>query len=244
MNTFKKSTLILWSLYYLYIPLAIFLCFWLKLWIGIPLTIALGIIPLCLCKSISGLEVPISTRQFIIIICILLGWVILSGIGGYVWQNRWDHSFRNAVFNDLFHYSWPIIEGESILTYYIGYWLPSAALAKITGNIHVGWICQIIYGFIGIYLAFRLTIEKIGKMKIIYVIPFIFFSGLDILGFLYPCLPIRADYHIELWSPLAFWESNTTLLFWVYNQAIPSWVGTMIVLNFGRLNGMSALTLC
>ncbi|MBD5358479.1 MAG: hypothetical protein HDR88_16085 [Bacteroides sp.] len=240
----QQQTLLRIVFYYLYIPLAIFLCTWVKLWYSLPLTIILGILPLTLCPNLNAKSVSITSRQIRITVAVLLAWVILSGIGGFVWQNRWDHSFRNAVFNDLVSKSWPVIEGQNVLTYYIGFWLPSAGIAKITGYMWIGRLCQLLYGSVGIILAFLLTIEKVGNMKIRYLLPFILFSGVDIVGLFLSGRSLPPNFHIELWSSFAFWESNTTLLFWVYNQAIPSWVATMIMLNFGRHNGIAALTLC
>lgn len=240
----QKRTLLQIALYYLYIPLALFLYAWVNLWYSVPLIVALGILPLTLCREVNSNSVTFTRRQIRITAGVLLAWVILSGIGGFVWQNRWDHLFRNAVFNDLVNRAWPVVDGQNVLTYYIGYWLPSAAVAKIAGYMWIGRLCQLVYGFIGIMLAFLLTIEKVGHMKLRYLIPFIFFSGLDVVGLLTSGRPFPSNFHIELWSPFAFWESNTTLLFWVYNQAIPSWVATMIILNFGRCIGIPALTLC
>lgn len=243
----KKNNLLLIALYYLYIPLALFLCAWVNICISIPLALLLGISPLLLCKQSmdnGGSSVTFTRRQIFITMIVLSAWVVLSGIGGYAWQNRWDHSFRNAVFNDLVNRPWPVADGENILTYYIGFWLPPAAIAKLTGPIWIGRFCQLLYGFAGIMIAFLLTVEKVGNFRLRYLIPFILFSGLDIVGILFSGESIRQNFHLELWSPLAFWESNTTMLFWVYNQAIPSWVATMILLNSGFHKGIPALTLC
>ncbi|MDE6683065.1 MAG: hypothetical protein K2J87_06520, partial [Muribaculaceae bacterium] len=248
----QKNKLLIVALYYLYIPLAIFLCTWLKFWIGLPLTLLLGVSPILLCKDSQNNivsknntdSVTFTSRQLYLTIIVLLAWVVLSGIGGYVWQNRWDHSFRNAVFNDLVNRPWPVADSDNVLPYYIGFWLPSATVAKITGAMWMGRLCQLLYGFMGIVLAFLLSVEKIGKMRLRYLIPFIFFSGLDIIGIFISGGSIPRNFHLELWSPLAFWESNTTLLFWVYNQAIPSWVATIILLTTGLHKGLPALTLC
>ncbi len=244
-----KDGLLLVALYYLYIPLSIFLCSWVKVWIGLPLALLLGACPVWLRRKSDPHPtqtpcVSMTRKQFYVSVAVLLTWVVLSGIGGYVWQNRWDHFFRNAVFNDLVNRPWPVADGGNILTYYIGFWLPPAVAAKMAGAMWVGRLCQLLYAITGILLAFLLTVEKVGNMKLRYLLPFIFFSGLDIAGIFLSGISIRHDFHIELWSPLAFWESNTTLLFWVYNQAVPSWVATMIVLNRGSQKGIAALTLC
>ena len=41
-------------------------------------------------------------------LALVLLWVLLAGVGGFVWQNPWDHKFRNAVFQDLVNRPWPV----------------------------------------------------------------------------------------------------------------------------------------
>lgn len=246
MNPFRDISsrrLYLLSILYLYIPMAIFLCSWVKPWYGIPAAILLGIAIFRSAGVIPIKKISYNSRRLKIATAILTIWVILSGIGGFVWQNRWDHLFRNAVFIDLVNYEWPVSDGSSVLTYYIGFWLPSALLAKVTGCIIIGWISQLLYAIAGILLAFRLCIEKMGNLKLIYLLPFILFSGVDILAFPISDATPRLDHHIEIWSSLAAWESNTTLLFWVYNQAIPAWVATMLMINYGKERSIAALTI-
>lgn len=134
-----KRNIAIISSYYLFLPLAIFLCSWVKVGIGIPLTIILCVLPLFLFKNIKGNSVSGTITQETIILVIVFGWVLLSGIGGYVWQNRWDHIFRNVVFEDLSYQTWPVQNGNSVLTYYIGFWLPSALISKVTNNIEIGY---------------------------------------------------------------------------------------------------------
>lgn len=232
------------ALYYLYIPWALFIGYWVKPFIGIPLIITLGCIPWYLFHNANEKIIKGTKQQEQIIFCVIAIWVILSGIGGFVWQNRWDHMFRNAIFNDLVFLDWPVYLENDILTYYIGYWLPAALLGKLAHSIEIGMASQLIYGFIGLLLAFRLMTQLIGNVKLKYLLPFIFFSGVDILGLVLTHAPIRHDFHIELWSKLAWYESNSTLIFWVYNQAIPSWVATMLILTIGKKYKSCAIILC
>lgn len=132
-------------MYYLFLPLAIFLCSWAKLWIGIPLTILLGIAPIFMLKDVRGETVPGSLRQETTVFFVLLIWVVLSGIGGYVWQNRRDHFFRNAVFMDLVERPWPVQSDGNALVYYLGFWLPSALVAKLTHSLETGYLMQLVY---------------------------------------------------------------------------------------------------
>ena len=48
--------------------------------------------------------------------------------------------------------------------------------------------------------------------------------------------------HMEWWAGHFFqYSSNTTLLYWVFNQAIPLWLIVGLLLNLGRRNGGAAL---
>lgn len=239
----RSKYLFLASYFYLLIPLAIFLCGWVIAWVGIPLTILLGVAPFMLSKGINSASPPIPRKGLLIAVAVIFIWILLSGIGGYLWQNRWDHLFRNALFLDLVNRNWPVSSGPDIISYYFGFWLPSALIAKLFGSVALGRAAQFIYAFLGLLIAFGITIEKTGSFKIYYLIPFIFFSGIDIIAFPLSGAELLSNFHIELWSELAAWQSNTTLIFWVYNQAIPAWVATMMILNFSNLRGAPALIL-
>ncbi len=68
------------------------------------------------------------------------------------------------------------------------------------------------------------------------LVTLIFFSGLDIVGLLLFRSPDEArwmlsiDMHIEWWADAYQFSSFTTQLYWVFNQAIPAWVATMLIL--------------
>lgn len=50
----KKNNLLLIALYYLYIPLALFLCAWVNIRISIPLALLLGISPPAIMQAEHG----------------------------------------------------------------------------------------------------------------------------------------------------------------------------------------------
>ena len=96
MNTalrMKNKWIPMLSLVYLAIPVLLFLSFWIKPVFSIPL-IALILYSLIKTNQNANpfqLEKTTSKGKIILILAILFGWVLLSGIGGFVWQNRWDH---------------------------------------------------------------------------------------------------------------------------------------------------------
>ena len=191
-------------------------------------------------------------RKAVPVFLAVLLWVALSGIGGLAWQNRWDHMFRNALFQDLVAYPWPVKNFEwaepRTLTYYIGFWLPGAVVGKLFG-LQMGYWFQFIYGVLGVSIALLLLFERLGKVSFLITLLFFFFSGLDIIPYLQNAI-LRGDTaatilrslllgrHLELSIHTFNSSSNTTLLFWLYNQIIPFWVGFLLL---WRLKSNSSL---
>lgn len=174
---------------------------------------------------------------------VLLIWVLLSGIGGYAFQNP-DFHARNALLNDLINYKWPVIYNgnpwgnagnQYVLTYYIGFWLPAALIGKV-----LGWnaanFALFLWALGGVILTVFL-LHKILKTKLVYcAILLITFSGMDILSNLLLKTPINSSYP-TLWPPISHLEwtipvqysSITTQLYWVFNQAIPTWIVLLLL---------------
>lgn len=178
-------------------------------------------------------------------------WVYLSGIGGFVFQNG-DHWVRNPIFRDLSTYSYPVIydlSKESDLvqkicgsdkvafSYYFCWWLPVSCLSKIFSLSEVTRnILLYLWALLGILLIVYLICRKIGKCT--YTIPLILilFSGLDFVPYLlknnfFANLPWTN--HIEWWAGFPYFQysSNTTQIFWVFNQSIPIWLLVAIFLQ-------------
>ncbi len=165
-------------------------------------------------------------------------WVCYSGIGALSFQTP-DHDARNPIFEYLVTEKWPVIQqGKYILTYYIGFWLPAAVIGKIFNSITVGYFAQIAWAVFGIFLAFYYVTAIFKKKILLPLIIFMFFSGLDILGsvifdWLNGISPYKHSFnlflHLEWYFPNFQFSSFTTQLYWVFNQAIPAWVITMLL---------------
>ncbi|MDD4311182.1 MAG: hypothetical protein PHW41_01725 [Eubacteriales bacterium] len=234
------------SLVYLAIPVLLFLSFWIKPLVSVPL---IALILYSLFRTYQNtnpfqLEKPSAKGKVVWILAILFVWVLLSGIGGFVWQNRWDHMFRNALFQDLVKYDWPVIDtslgSTRLLCYNFGFWLPSALIGKALG-MQAGYVFQLIWAFFGVALAFALLCERLGKVSMTALILFLVFSGLDIVLFFLGKIhshelntalgELLQGTHLELKLYQFSSASNTTLLFWVYNQIIPFWVAFLLLLR-------------
>ncbi len=227
---------------YLLLPLFFFALWWLRPQVGIPLLLLFILAMVSLWRAPSSLRWETSIWDVLGGMFLSGTWVVLSGVGGYAFQN-WDHHWRNAVFRDLIRYSWPVCYAATskgcvqMLVYYIGYWLPAAWVGK-RGGWEVANAALFLWTWMGTLLvgaqvALRLRWPFWKSMLLL-----IFFSGMDALGVLlfspvYPSLwpPIQ---HLEIWAGNLQYSSFTTALFWVFNQALPSWMALLLLLNGGE----------
>ncbi len=226
------------SILYLALPFFLFLFGWVRLSIAVPLA---AIILYALWRLIK--QSPVSTLQFphpriaIYYLMLTVSWLLLSGIGGYAFQN-WDHHWRNAAFRDLILFDHPVYYTHpergpiNMLVYYVGYWLPSAWVGKL-----FGWgaanFALFLWSFLGVLLVTYHLASALKTSAFKATLLLIFFSGMDVLGALffpqeYPTLlpPIT---HLETWAGKLQYSSFTTQLFWVFNQAIPAWLCIVLI---------------
>jgi len=244
MNDKKITRLHIISGYiYLFISIIIFIIGWITPYISIPLSLILILSLIKLIKNTPSYEIKFikNKNKLIIITSIIFIWVFLSGVGGFIFQNPWDHMFRNAIFKDLVRYDWPVInfdmDNPRSLVYYIGFWLPSALIGKVFG-LTSGYAFQLLWAFIGVYLSYIYICVWRKKISIWPIFLLIFFSGLDIVSYIFIALSKNIDIvsqllsgkHIELSLYIFNNSSNTTLLFWLYNQIVPFWIGVMLVI--------------
>lgn len=251
MKKYKKidKTLLILIYILLGIPAILFIIFWTKWYISIPtvLLIVYLIYKSIKCfkyKSFEEYKSIFNIKKWIIILVILLVLNIFSGSGGFMYQN-WDYNARNAVLHDLIDYKWPVkyhysdtdliynIVGENgQLSYYFSYWLIGASIGKIS-NFYVASIVMFIYQYMLLALFYYLLCRLFNKNNIWYLLIIICFSGLDILGsyFLNPNYNFTLGSHIDVWGSSFAYSSNITQLFWVFNQALPAWILTLLFLN-------------
>lgn len=196
------------------------------------------------CKDSEAVWLPELTGENILKILVILfsifTWVYYSGIGRMTFQNS-DHNCRNAIFEILVQYDWPVYnynvipenfaEGTTAtsLVYYIGFWLPSAVVGKAFG-IEAGYKFQVFWAVLGISLVYYYICSRKKKLLLWPLAVLIFFSGLDIVGEYLrgvDLLTMSNDMHLERWMEPYQYSSMTTQLYWVFNQAIPAWLCTI-----------------
>lgn len=245
MKKTKNSKVINWlTFFYIMLPFVIFSVGWMgkRYWI-----IIIAVLLFCFwkaCKETVPFWVPEVNKDNLIkigfIIVVISIWVYYSGIGRLVFQNS-DHDCRNAIFEVLVEYEWPIYnynvdiaqfpEGTTAtsLVYYIGFWLPSAVVGKIFG-LDAGYGFQVFWAILGIVLVYYYLCARKQKVLIWPLTVLIFFSGLDIVGQYFQgtdLFTMANDLHIEWWVQPYQYSSVTTQLYWVFNQAIPAWLCTI-----------------
>ncbi len=247
------------ALAYLAFPILIFLWNWMNLYVAVICCAAVvfsmfRIFQDYRCKTVLPEPQQITLPRFAPLLAIAVVWVAFSGIGGMGFQN-WDFHFRNALFHDLVKYHWPVVYSSGrLMVYYFTYWMPAALAGKLWGWYAANMIL-FIWSVLGVMLAFRLLQRLLGNANPAVIGLFVMFSGLDILGLFLKGLffknvadslrfPPALGEHIEWWVSGLQYSSNTTVLFWVFNQAIPIWIVVALILqekSYKNMLGLAAL---
>ena len=185
-----------------------------------------------------------SYRTVAFVFALSMLWSYLGGMNGYFYQSS-DWGYRNAIYFDLIQYPWPVIYDRSgqALVYYIGHWLPPAALAKavqyLSGSVEQGRMAGRMFLWLwssaGLAVIFLMVFPLVGaftrKKRIVAGLILIFFSGLDLVGGIIlqrmESLMDPGVLHLEWWCTEYQYSSITTCLFWVFNQTIIPWVITL-----------------
>jgi hypothetical protein len=224
------------SMIYLGIPLALFLVGWLRT----PFAVVLLVL-LCLAFYIAWRTCHADSPPFriglkqIVLVCVAICWVCFGGAGHVFYANRFDWSLRDAVLHDLTIAPWPTgydIGGSFlwILRSPIGYYLPAALGGKVFGLVYADAILWL-WTTIGVWIFLCLLpiqSRHLGKMGLA-IIAVVFFSGMDIIGWfsLWGFFPPLYR-HLEWWAQMFQYSSNSTLLFWTPNHALPAWIAAAL----------------
>ncbi len=232
------------SYLYLAIPMYMFIFGWLKLLLALLMGAILTFGLYLAWKDAPQIDISFlrknSTVKLLCLGMIVVFWLYLSGVGGYCYQNA-DHHWRNAILRELVDRPWPVVYtdvpgssgGQVAMVYYFMLWLPAALWGKIFGFVS-SQIFLYFWCLIGILLTLLLVMGHMKKCSVWIVLAFIFFSGLDTVGDFVlnnsPSFLWFSGSHLEHWANGFQFSSMSTQLFWVYNQAIPAWLITMLLL--------------
>lgn len=242
------------SYLYFLIPLYILLLFWLKWYVSIPLMLALGVATYYASKTFEAKTTGEYAKLFNCKKWIALGSIIiiiniLSGAGGFFFQN-WDYRTRNAILHDLINFDWPVkyaysnaadidlLGSKGIFSYYFAFWLPGALVGKAFG-FSIASAFMLLWQTAGVFIFFYLVSRHLGGVKMRYIIILLLFSGLDIFGkyimvdvlHMSPPPIYEVAGRIDIWTPDFGYSSFITQLFWVFNQSLPAWIATILLVS-------------
>lgn len=217
------------SIVLLIVPILIYWIFFTRTFIGIPMSFFTIYLSYRVFKNYKESKYMPNKKYWLIAVISIFLWLFFSGVGGFSFQNE-DFHYRNALLRDLINYSWPVKYDNYGLVYYFTYFLPCALVGKIT-NFSIANIFLFIYSYISILSILYLINRYIGKDSTYSLILLIFFSGLDVLVAGKNALSFS---HIEWYTNFFQYSANTTLLYWVFNQTIPIWLITILLLNLSN----------
>ena len=250
-NRFESDKIIIsLSLLYIIIPICIFFIGWLKIPFALFLCTLFIFFAYRIFQNICSSSISLINKStgsyWIITGSVCFFWVYLSGIGGFCYQNS-DYWARNPIYRDLSTYSWPVVYNLSVesdvvqritgsgnvgFVYYFTWWLPASGLSKL---FHLGELIRsfLLFGwaFIGILLIIYCINRHVGKCTYVTTVILIIFSGLDAVMYFLINGSFSLTEHIEWWAGYFQYSSNTTLLFFVFNQSIPVWLIVCILLQ-------------
>ncbi len=228
------------TLAYLALPYALFFPFWLNASAAsvmmITMAIALGVSWKLAPAHNASLNNTFSITSDSINVTNLLGflgllvWLNLSGVGGYGYQSP-DYGMHNGRLKDLIDFSWPVrYNPDANLVYYVGYYLPSAALGKLFGPV-LAMRSMLPWTLLGVSLALRWLTLLTGTRhtSLLLVAVFILFGPQDMLGVLFAAFfNNNAQLAFSQWS---FWETTDDMDFWV-SPGMPFFLGNFVSNTF------------
>lgn len=232
------------SYLYLLLPIVLFSFGWLKPIYAVLITGSLLYACYAVARSSKRTSNLFQFKQNVlpIVVCVvfLIIWVVVSGAGG-IGRQTMDYNKHDALMSDLVNRSWPVQYNSGSdtkpLVYYVAYYLPAAAVGKAVKSVEFTQIAMLLWTTFGILFVFYWLCRITRGPKISLVIMFIFFSGMDIIGHILihttattiPLLNISSSLEWYTYLGNLQYSSNTTLLNWVPQQAIPGWLTAGII---------------
>jgi len=122
------------ALLFLVLPNALFLLGWIHAWLAIPLVAWLLVAAFLVRNKLTFSHAPWKRSDFVCMLGLLIGCAFMTeslAFTGHTLQGA-DFAVRNAIYDTLVREDWPLHNGRGDhFTYYLGYWLPAAAIAKL-----------------------------------------------------------------------------------------------------------------
>jgi hypothetical protein len=155
--------------------------------------------------------------------------------------HTWDWLKHFGVVNELAQHTWPPINEESgtFLRYSLGYHLVPGLITKIFGNRLIE-LWMFVHTWVGLFLVLALLLKQAKPFcPATFLLLFLLFSGLDLIGWLLLGRASSILAHNEWWANYAFaYEGHATLFLWVPHHALAGMLGVLL-LPTGQPNSMS-----
>ncbi|HVN76292.1 MAG TPA: hypothetical protein VMT19_08255 [Thermoanaerobaculaceae bacterium] len=228
---------------YLAVPILLFSAGWVRAPGAVLLVAALAAVVANLARRQRGRPRPhidgparISVGSLALALAPVAVAVLLSGAGG--WGPRtWDWAKHDAILRDLVVQPWPVRysteAGSTALVYYVGYYLPAAAVGKLAG-----WAAAngavVLTSLVGAALAVLWLVVLTGASPPVCAALFVVFSGMDILGAAALSPPgsgvtrLFSEFFVQDWARTWQYSGSFSLLCFVPNQAIGGWLLTAL----------------
>lgn len=244
----QRSHLLACALLYLLLPNILFLAGWVQTWIAIPLSLLLAWMCFSLWKNAPQRKrqhTTISGWCIILLIPALMTWCI--GFDGSFPQTL-DFVVRNAVYASLVKDSWPLHSSQGeYFVYYHAFWLPPAALVKLTGLPAVPVLMAWVYS--GLVLFTALLYRRLRGWTAVFLLMLVMVGNAhelvlhhDVLLKFIP-LPIpETDFfsRLELANQMV-WNTGWVQILYTYNHAIAVFI--FLALYLSRLLNHEGLLL-
>jgi hypothetical protein len=219
---------------YLALPVAIFFLQWFKPWFGAPLAVAaLAGLPYLLPLPASHEQRTLPVRSLVFAAAVAAVWTLLGGAGHFFFANYFDWHLRDAVLRDLAVLPLPPAYRMDaglplILRAPLGYFALPGLLGRLLGVRYADGIL-FLWTFAGtlLFLVQILAGERRWRSLLLIAATVVLFSGMDVLGNPQSLFDITS--HKEWWAGLFQYSSDSTLLFWVPNHALPGWLSIALL---------------
>lgn len=230
------------SIWYLIIPVYLFLFGWVKPWISIPVCVALVYAQFSVWSSLKRpFEAVINFKvwHFLLLLFLCFWWVSFSGVGGFglvLHDHHKTYSIARDVMDQHLPVSYEVGGKRYFLASYIAYYL----IAPLIGGLFsykLATLSLYIYISLGIFLSIVWFTRLSGKNGILAFLFFILIGGLDIAGFLFQngfsegsSRLLSGQYTLLYWAnsfdlgKYLLYHGNTNLLFWAAPHAISTWM--------------------
>ena len=239
-RTSPSSRLYILSVAYFAAPCFVFLFGFTRLWVA--LIVGGGLAATCAFEARRelGERIEVSAKRrdwigFALIIAAAALWTALFG-AGFVGFQTGDQLKNHVIFRDLVSHSWPVVYSElppemRFLSYPLGYYLVPALIGKLFGWA-IGTMGLYVWAAMGVALVWSWIRLLFDRFAIVAIAIVVFFSGLDILGWLAQGqgLP-AAGTHLEWWAGWTFlqYSSNATVMSWSTQHGAAQWLLPMLL---------------